>query len=160
MPGFHPSQPESADNAADAALRDRARKLADDIELVGARVRVLANNSQAAGLSWCADRLNAAVRSLRRHADKSYPGPHPEPWRAHVMDLDTSARGLRDVGATDLSKGLAELCERLDRLNRDWPNFDAMTPRRLRAEVEAGAPGAAALLKAVEAAGTPEDCFI
>jgi hypothetical protein len=76
------------------------------------------------------------------------------------MDLGASARGLRDVGATDLSKALAELCERLDRLNCDWPNFDAMTPRRLRAEVEPGAPGAAALLKAVEAAGTPEDCFI
>ena len=46
------------------------------------------------------------------------------------------------------------------RLNVDWPDFDAMTPRRLRAEVEKGAPGVAALLKAVDAAGTPEDCFI
>jgi hypothetical protein len=160
MPGFYPSQPECDDNAADAALRGRARKLADDIELAGARVRVLANNSINPGLAWGADRLNATVGSLRRHADKSYPGPHPEPWRSHVMDVDASARGLRDVGHADLAKALAELCEHLDRLNRDWPDFDAMTPRRLRAEVEAGAAGAAALLKAVEAAGVGEDRFI
>ncbi len=161
MPGFYPSQPETADNAADAALRARARELADDIEFVGAKVRVLANNSPVgAKFTHFAELLNGAVRSLRHRADKSYPGPHPEPWRSHVMDLDASARGPRDIGATALANTLAELCERLYQRNTDLPNFDAMTPRRLRAEVEAGAPGAAALLKAVEAAGVPEDCFI
>jgi hypothetical protein len=92
MPGFYPSQPESADNAADAALRDRARKLADDIELVGARVRVLANNSPSAGLSWAADRMNGTVRSLR-------PPRRQIPPRPASGALALPCHGPRCVGA-------------------------------------------------------------
>lgn len=162
MPGFYPKQPETEDTPADAALRRRARELADAIELVGAKVRVLANNSPVgAKFTHSAELLNSVVRSLRYRADKSYPGPHPEPWRSHVMDLEYVMGWLRADGALALAKAVAELRERLRRLNADWPNFDAFTLRRLRGAAEDGEAGAAAVLKAVLAAGrVSEDTFI
>jgi hypothetical protein len=161
MPSFYPKQPETDDTPADAELRASARKLADDIELVGAKVRVLANSETGARLAHSAELLNSAVRSLRDRADKSYPGPHPEPWRSHVMDMEYIEGWLSADGAADHARAVVELRERLRRLNADWPNFDAFTLRRLRGAADEGDAGAAAVLKAVLDSGKiSEDSMI
>jgi hypothetical protein len=152
MPGFYPSQLESVDNAADADIRARARRLADDIEaLHGTLDPSAASRPHArALLAWLAERLPYAARALRAAADK-YPGPHPRPFQYYVAVLESADRAFLDEQVVVLKLG--GIGVRLDQLNRDWPCFDGMVLRQLRVEAGAGKPGAAALLKFTQAAG-------
>jgi hypothetical protein len=159
MPSIYPSQPESTDNAADAALRARARGLADDIEARHATLDPGAAPSPVARalVARLVERLPYAATALRGAADR-YPGPHPRPFQYYATELVEADRALLDERV--VVNGLGGIGYRLDQLNTDWPSFDGMLMRQLRAEVEAGAAGAAALLKAAEAAGALENSFV
>jgi len=130
MPGLYPSQPESSDAEPDKELRARARQLADDIELAGARIRVRANNCEAVGVGYgaafsrLADQLGYLVKSLRRKADTQYPGPHPRPFQYYTGLLHDHVGALRDAHWTEDASTLAGFRDRLERLNTDWPDLD------------------------------------
>ncbi|MGC1864395.1 MAG: hypothetical protein WA733_25565 [Methylocystis sp.] len=159
MPGFYPSQPESADNASDKALRARARQLADDIEARHASLDPGAVSSPVARalVARLVERLPYAATALRGAAD-GYPGPHPRPFQYYATELYEADRALLDERIE--VNGLGGIGYRLDQLNTDWPSFDGMLLRQLRAEVEAGAAGAAAVLKSAEAAGALQNSFV
>jgi hypothetical protein len=86
MPCTYPALPESQDAQNDRELRARARQLADEIELAGAKIRVRSNDYEAkgvpcgAGFSNLADRLNCIVGKPRGCAE-NYPRPIPQGYR-------------------------------------------------------------------------------
>jgi hypothetical protein len=160
MPGFYPRQSECEDNAADAALRARARKLADDIGARHATIDASAvSRLDARALAArLVERLPYAVTALRSAADK-YPDPIPRPFSHYVAELGDADRAFVEQHQVVVD-GLGGIVMRLEQLNRDWPCFDGMVVRQLRAEDEADKPGAAAVLKAVQASGVSDGGFV